>query len=101
MLLWQSLSTPAEFRHQMQLEGEARYTTHSRTYTMGELCWVVEQAGFTITRREYSAAWEQVGLEAGRIWRHPLRVLIKGTFAALTGIIPPTRSMLLVVGKKR
>jgi SAM-dependent methyltransferase len=101
MLLWRSLSSPAEFRHQMQLEGEARYTTHSRTYTMDELCWVVEQAGLSIAQRHYSAAWERVGLEAGRVWRHPLRVLAKGAFAALTGAIPPTRSMLLVVAEKR
>jgi SAM-dependent methyltransferase len=100
MLLWQSLSTQAEFRHQMQLEGEARYTTHSRTYTMDECCWVVEQAGFAVTQRTYAAAWEPVGIETARIWQHPLHVLGKGAFATLTRAIPPTRSMLLVVGTK-
>lgn len=100
MLFWQSLSTQAEFRHQMMLEGAARYTTHARTYTMGELCWLVEQAGLQVVQRRYAAAWEYVGLEPGRIWRHPLGVLGKRAFAALAVILPPTRSMLLVVGQK-
>lgn len=100
MLLWQSLATRAEFRHQMLLEGEARYTTHSRTYTMGELCWLVEQAGFRTVQRRYVAPWERVGLEPERLRRHPLRVLVKGAFAGLTAALPPTRSMLLVVGAR-
>lgn len=100
ILLWQSLATRAEFRHQMLLEGPARYTTHARTYTLGELCWLVQQAGMSVVRREHAAAWEYVGLEKERFWRHPLRVLGKGAFAALTAAIPPTRSMLLVVGRK-
>lgn len=100
MLLWQSLLTRDEFRHQMLLEGEQRYTTHSRTYTMGELSWLVQQAGFTVVKKQYEAPWEQVGLEAGRLRTHPLRVLVKGAFFALTAAIPPTRSMLLVVGEK-
>ncbi|NCC36823.1 MAG: class I SAM-dependent methyltransferase [Chloroflexia bacterium] len=98
-LLWQSLSTRAEFRHQMLLEGEARYTTHARTYTMAELTWLVEQAGFTVRQRRYEAPWEQVGLEAERLRTHPLRFLAKGAFAALTATLPPTRSMLLVVAQ--
>jgi hypothetical protein len=100
MLLWQSMLTRAEFRHQMQLEGAARYTTHSRTYTMGELSWLVQRAGFRVARRSYEAPWERVGLEAGRLRSHPLRVLAKGAFFALTAAIPATRSMLLVVGEK-
>ncbi|MFN3373334.1 MAG: methyltransferase domain-containing protein [Chloroflexus sp.] len=100
MLLWQSLSTPEEFRHQMLLEGEARYTTHSRTYTMGELTWLVEQAGFRIVRKRYEAPWERVGLEASRLLSAPHRVLGKALFFALTAAIPPTRSMLLVVGQR-
>lgn len=100
MLLWQSLSTRTEFRHQMLLEGEARYTTHSHTYTMAELSWVVEQAGFRVAQRRYAAPWERVGLEAGRLLRHPLRVLGKAAFAAISAALPPTRSMLLVVGEK-
>ncbi|HMQ32040.1 MAG TPA: class I SAM-dependent methyltransferase [Chloroflexaceae bacterium] len=98
--LWLPLSTRAEFRHQMRLEGEARYTTHARTYTMSELAWLVEQAGLRVVSRRYEAPWEQVGLEAGRLRTHPLRVLAKGAFAAVTAAIPPTRSMLLVVGRK-
>ncbi len=100
LLLWQSVATTAEFRHQMRLEGEARYTTHSRTYTMGELCWLLREAGFLLHTRRYVAAWEPVGLEAGRLRQHPLGVLGKGALAALTGAVPPVRSMLLVVGEK-
>ena len=100
MLLWQSLSTPEEFRHRMLLEGEARYTTHSRTYTMAELTWLIERAGFRILTKRFEAPWERVGLEAGRLLRTPHRVLAKALFFALTMAIPPTRSMLLVVGQK-
>ncbi len=99
-LLWQSLATTAEFRHQMRLEGEARYTTHSRTYTMGELSWLLREAGLRVVGQHYVAAWELVGLERGRFWQHPLRVTVKGAFALLTAAVPPVRSMLLVVGEK-
>jgi SAM-dependent methyltransferase len=98
--LWMSLSTRAEFRHQMLLEGEARYTTHARTYTMGELSWLVRQAGLRVVTRRYEAPWERVGVEAARLRSAPLRVLAKGAFAALTAALPATRSMLLVVGEK-
>jgi SAM-dependent methyltransferase len=100
MLLWQSMLTPGEFRHQMLLEGEARYTTHSRTYTMDELCWLVEQAGFRIVRQRHVAAWEYVGLEPGRLRSNPLGVLAKAAVTLVTANIPPTRSMLLVVGER-
>lgn len=100
MLLWQSLSTREEFRHQMLLEGEARYTTHSRTYTMEELVWLVEQAGFRIALKRFEAPWERVGLEASRLLNAPHRVVAKALFFALTAAIPPTRSMLLVVGQR-
>lgn len=100
MLLWQSLNTRDEFEHQMLLEGNARYTTHSRTYTMGELCWLIETAGFRILRRSYAAPWEKVGLEPARLLRYPLRFAAKAGFAAFTAALPPTRSMLLVVAEK-
>jgi SAM-dependent methyltransferase len=99
--LWLSLSTRTEFRHQMQLEGAARYTTHARTYTMSELSWLVEHAGLHVLRRRYEAPWERVGLEAARLRSHPARVLAKGAFAALTAALPATRSMLLIVAEKR
>jgi SAM-dependent methyltransferase len=101
VLLWRSLSTTKEFRHQMQLEGEERYTTHSRTYTMGELSWLVKTAGFRLAEQRFVAAWERVGLNEGRFMRHPLRVIAKRAFYGLTTILPATRSMLLVVGEKR
>jgi SAM-dependent methyltransferase len=100
VLLWQSLQTNAEFQQQMRLEGEARYTTHSRTYTMAELAWLIQEAGLRVSKREYVAAWEPIGLEPGRWRTHPLRVLAKGSFAALTAALPATRSMLLAVGEK-
>ncbi|MBC8078485.1 MAG: class I SAM-dependent methyltransferase [Chloroflexales bacterium] len=100
LLLWQSLATRDEFRHQMRLEGDARYTTHSRTYTMGELCWLVAEAGFTVRERRYLASWEQVGLEATRLRRAPHRVLAKALLAGTTAALAPTRSMLLAVGQR-
>lgn len=100
MLLWQSLSTKEEFRHQMSLEGDARYTTHSRTYTMGELTWLVEAAGLRVHKKQYVAPWEQVGLERSRITSHPFRVAAKGALALLTKLVPPVRSMLLVVAQR-
>jgi hypothetical protein len=53
-----------------------------------------------VLRRSYEAPWERVGLEPARLRTHPLRVLGKGVFAAITAALPPTRSMLLVVGEK-
>lgn len=100
VLLWQSLNTSAEFRHQMQLEGADRYTTHSRTYTMAELAWLVQAAGMRVTDKRFVAAWEPVGLGEGRWRHHPLRVAVKRAFYGLTTLIPPARSMLLVVGQK-
>lgn len=100
MLRWQSLDTFDEFRRTMLLEGEARYTTHSRTYTMSELYWLVEHAGFRVVQQQYVSAWERVGLEPRRLLRHPLGVLAKAAVTATTGVLPATRSMLLVVGKK-
>ncbi|PDW02384.1 class I SAM-dependent methyltransferase [Candidatus Viridilinea mediisalina] len=99
-MLWMSLHTRAEFREQMLLEGSARYTTHARTYTMGELTWLVEQAGLRVVQRRYEAPWERVGLEAERLRTHTLRVLAKGAFAALTAAVPPSRSMLLLVAER-
>ncbi|NJN67238.1 MAG: class I SAM-dependent methyltransferase, partial [Chloroflexaceae bacterium] len=101
MFSWKSRDTREEFRHQMLLEGEARYTTHSRTYTMDEVCWLVEQAGLRVVQRRYEAAWERVGVEVGRLWKRPQRVVAKGVLAAITGLLPPTRSMLLVVAERR
>lgn len=101
MLAWQSVATTAEFRHQMSLEGDARYTTHSRTYTMGELSWAVEAAGFRVVQKRYEAPWEHVGLERSRLVQHPLRVLAKGALATLTALVPPVRSMLLVVAQRK
>jgi hypothetical protein len=67
---------------------------------MGELSWLVEQAGLHPVQRRYEAPWERVGLELGRLRSHPLRVLGKGGFAALTAALPATRSMLLIVAEK-
>lgn len=101
VLFWQSLSTRDEFTHQMRLEGAARYTTHARTYTMRELSWLVQAAGFHVVQQRYEAPWERVGLEAQRLRTHTLRVIAKAAFYALTSAVPPARSMLLVVGEKQ
>jgi SAM-dependent methyltransferase len=100
LLRWQSLDTEEEFHKQMMLEGDARYTTHSRIYTMRELCWLVEKAGLRVVRQHYVAAWESVGLEIGEVFRHPLQTLAKAALTALVTAIPPVRSMLVVVGER-
>ncbi len=99
LLRWQSLETDCEFRHQIVLEGDARYTTHSRLYTMRQLCWLLQQAGFQPVQQHYVAAWERVGLEAHRLLRQPAGVLGKAALSAVTAALPATRSMLLVVAQ--
>lgn len=100
LLAWQSLATPSEFEQQMKLEGEARYTTHSRIYTMRELRWAMEYAHFRIVQQRYEAAWERVGVAWDRLRTNPVGAMGKGILTALTTLLPPTRSMLVVVGEK-
>lgn len=89
-----------EFTRSMQLEGPQRYYNHSRLYTMRELRWLLEQSGLRVTVARYGDAWERVGIEAGRVLRHPLRVGGKSLLWGLTSAVPAWRSMLLVVGQK-
>jgi SAM-dependent methyltransferase len=89
-----------EFRRAMTLVGPQRYYNHSRLYTLPELRWLVEQSGLRVALARYADAWEQVGVEPGRLVRHPLRVAAKGALWLLTGAIPAWRSMLIVVGQK-
>jgi SAM-dependent methyltransferase len=89
-----------EFRRAMELHGPQRYYNHSRLYTMDELCWLVEQGGLRVALARYGDAWERVGVEPGRVLRHPLRVGAKAGLWLLTSACPSTRSMLMVVGQK-
>lgn len=89
-----------EFERAMQLAGPQRYYNHSRLYTLQELEWLVAQSGLHVAQARYADAWEQVGVEAGRVLRHPLRVGVKGGLWLLTTAFPRWRSMLLVVGIK-
>jgi SAM-dependent methyltransferase len=89
-----------EFTRSMQLQGPQRYYNHSRLYTMPELRWLVEQSGLMPTLTRYGDAWEQVGIEPGRLLRHPLRVAAKSGLWLLTSAFPAWRSMLMVVGTK-
>lgn len=89
-----------QFERAMQLAGPQRYYNHSRLYTLHELAWLVEQSGLRVGLARYADAWEQVGVEAGRVLRHPLRVGVKGGLWLLTAALPRWRSMLLVVGVK-
>ncbi|HET9224028.1 MAG TPA: class I SAM-dependent methyltransferase [Roseiflexaceae bacterium] len=89
-----------EFKRAMGLQGPQRYYNHSRLYTMRELRWLVEQGGLQIAASRYGDAWEQVGVEAGRLLRHPLRVVAKSGLWLLTSAFPTWRSMLMVVGMK-
>lgn len=89
-----------EFERAMQLAGPQRYYNHSRLYTLQELSWLVAQSGLQVAQARYANAWEQVGVEAGRVLRHPLRVGAKAGLWLLTTAFPQWRSMLLVVGAK-
>jgi SAM-dependent methyltransferase len=90
----------AEFTRAMRLEGPQRYYNHSRLYTMQELRWLVEQSGLQVGAARYGDAWERVGIEKGRVLRHPLRVATKSALWVLTSAVPSWRSMLMVVGVK-
>lgn len=89
-----------EFQRAMRLEGPQRYYNHSRLYTLQELRWLVEQSGLEVAGARYAGAWEQVGIEARRLLRHPLRVAAKSGLWLLTNAFPAWRSMLMVVGRK-
>lgn len=90
----------AEFKQWAALKSEARYYTHSRLFSMQQLTWMLYEAGLTVERAEYGAAWERVGVEPGRLLRAPHRVFTKGALWAATSLVPPARSMLLVVARR-
>lgn len=100
VLLGRPFESFAEFQRAMRLHGPQRYYNHSRLYTLPELCWLIEQSGMVVERARYAAAWERVGVEGGRLLRHPLRVATKGGLWVLTSAFPSWRSMLMVVGRK-
>ena len=100
VLLGRPFEPFAEFERAMRLAGPQRYYTHSRLYTLQELAWLVEQGGMQVAQARYANAWEQVGVEAARALRHPLRVGVKAGLWLLTTAFPRWRSMLLVVGTK-
>ena len=89
-----------DFQRAVSLAGPQRYYNHSRLYTLQELAWLVEQSGLQVGLARYASAWEQVGVEAKRALRHPVRVAVKGGLVLLTSAFPRWRSMLLVVGVK-
>lgn len=89
-----------EFERSMQLDGPQRYYNHSRLYTMRELRWMLQQSGFEVALEHFGDAWERVGIERGRLLRHPLRVGVKSALWLLTSAFPRSRSMLLIVGRK-
>jgi SAM-dependent methyltransferase len=100
VLLGRPFEPFTEFKRAMSLAGPQRYYSHSRLYTLQELCWLVDQAGLRVAVARHADAWEQVGVEPGRVLRHPLRVAAKGGLWLLTAAFPAWRSMLLVVGMK-
>ncbi len=99
LLLWRSLEAPSEFHHRMRLRGEERYSTHHRLYTAGELRWLLQEAGFSQVRVRYVAAREGVGVSWGRLSRRPWRVLPKALLGAVTTLVPPWRSLVLVTAR--
>ena len=100
VLLARPFESFSEFTRSMQLDGPQRYYNHSRLYTMPELRWMLEHAGFGVAREHFGDAWERVGIERGRIVRHPLRVGTKAALWLLTTLRPRWRSMLLIIGIK-
>lgn len=100
ILLMRPFEHDDEFRRWAGLKAEARYYTHSRLFSMRQLCWMLEQAGFTIARRVYGDPWERVGLEWRRLPRYPHRWLVKAALWGITKTFPPSRSMLLVVARR-
>ncbi len=100
ILLLRPFDHRADFERWANLRSEARYYTHSRLFTMPQLAWMCQQSGLTPVRRVYSAAYEPIGVEAGRVLRHPARVAAKSAFWAATAALPPARSMLLLVAQR-
>lgn len=101
VLLGRPFEPFSEFTRAMGLQGPQRYYNHSRLYTMQELRWLVEQSGLEVAAERYGDAWERVGIEARRLSRAPHRVATKAALWTVTSAFPATRSMLLVVGRKK
>ena len=97
VLLWRPFDHTDEFEAWANLRSEARYYTHSRLFSMPQLAWMGQKAGYTVVAREYHAAYEPVGLEWPRMITAPHRWIVKAVIAALTWLLPGTRSMILIV----
>jgi SAM-dependent methyltransferase len=100
IVLWRPFDHRDEFETWANLRSDARYYTHSRLFSMPQLAWMAERAGYSVVAREYHAAYEPVGLEWPRILKAPHRWLVKALIAAVTWVLPGTRSMILIVLKK-
>jgi 2-polyprenyl-3-methyl-5-hydroxy-6-metoxy-1,4-benzoquinol methylase len=100
ILLMRPFEHDDEFRQWAALKAEARYYTHSRLFSLRQLTWMLGEAGLTVERATYGAAWERVGVEPGRLLRAPHRVFTKGALWAATSAFPAARSMLLVVARR-
>jgi SAM-dependent methyltransferase len=100
ILLMRPFEHEDEFKQWAALKSEARYYTHSRLFSMQQLTWMLYEAGLTVERAAYGAAWERVGVEPGRLLRAPHRVFTKGALWVATSLLPPARSMLLVVARR-
>ncbi|MGB9750904.1 MAG: class I SAM-dependent methyltransferase [Roseiflexus castenholzii] len=100
ILLLRPFEHDDEFQRWANLKAEARYYTHSRLYSMRQLCWMLDQAGLVVQQRIYGDPWERVGLEWSRLLRHPHRWLGKALLWGATRAIPPARSMLLIVAQR-
>jgi len=99
LFLWMSLEPAEEFRHRMELRGDAGYTVHQRLYTAGELRWLLRRAGFERVDVRYVAAREGVGVSWARFLRRPWRVLPKALLATATMLFPPLRSTLFATAQ--
>jgi SAM-dependent methyltransferase len=66
ILLLRPFEHDDEFRRWASLKAEARYYTHSRLYSMEQLCWMLDQAGF-IVKSAYTAIHGSVSVWSGSV----------------------------------
>lgn len=97
VVLMRPFDHDAEFQRWALLRHDARYYTHSRLFSMAQLEWLSAQCGYTVTSKEFIAAYEPVGLETKRLFQAPHRWVAKALISIVTKVIPSSRSMLLAI----
>lgn len=73
---------------------------HIREYTMREVVELVQRAGFSVVERRFSHAWDRYNPHLLKTASLPAR-LAHALLSFLTWLLPPLRSGLVVVARKR